>query len=92
MRDLFPAIAVGLLGTIALFGTILAPKPGGTVIVVFPAGTTAEDAMLRVIDAGLRPIATPIPSMVLAGPDGWPVRRPAGAWTVLDAMGLRGCT
>lgn len=92
MRQWLPASLVAITGTVAVLGASLAPKPGANVVVVFPVGTTAEDAMLRVIDAGLRPIATPAPSLVLAAPDGSPVRRPAGAWTVLDAMGLRGCT
>lgn len=92
MRDLLPALLLALVGTGALGTALAAPKAGATVLVVFPAGTAAEDAWMRVIAAGWRPISTPTAAVVLAAPDDPPARRPDGAWIVLDAMGLRGCT
>jgi len=91
MRDLLPCMVLALVGTVFVFAAKLSPRAGENVMVVFPVGTAAEDALVRVIEAGWLPITTPVPSVVLAAPDGVAGRRPAGAWAMLDAMGLRGC-
>lgn len=92
MRDLLPALAFAVMGSVALGAATLAPRDDAPVLVVFAPGTVPEDGLMRVIGAGWRPIATPGPGLVLADPDGAGTRRPPGAWVVLNAMGLRGCT
>lgn len=90
MRTFLPSLFLGVIGTGLVAAALLTPKPGASVLHVFPPGTTDSEALVRVLEAGWLPIATPRPFVVLAAPAD-AARPPRGAWMTLDALGARGC-
>lgn len=93
MRNFLPALALALIGTIAIAWMALAPKEGANVAVLFPPGMDREDMILRVSQAGWLPVSYLNGNSMLAAPSDTTRSLVAnGALLVIDAAGARGCS
>jgi hypothetical protein len=92
LKNLFPALALTLLGTAAIGWMALAPKAGANVAVLFPPGMERNEMLLRVSQAGWLPVSYLNGNVMLAAPSDTSRSLVAnGALLVLDAAGARGC-
>lgn len=92
MHGIAGSVILAFAGTLSLLAILLSPRDGRPVVVVFPPDVGPGQAFARLVSAGWRPVDSLTSNVVLAAPAsterGGHV---AGAWAVLDAMGLRGC-
>lgn len=93
LKNLFPALALTLLGTAAIGWMALAPKAGANVAVLFPPGMERNEMLLRVSQAGWLPVAYLNGNAMLAAPSEQSRSLLSeGALLILDAAGARGCS
>ena len=95
MKDMMPAVLFLLIGSAALLFLSVHPKPGRSVIAMFPDRLPDQEVFSRVVKAGWLPVRFPdgFPGRaVIAAPGQQPGSLgDHGAWLVIDALWSKGC-
>ncbi|GEO43200.1 hypothetical protein SAE02_73480 [Skermanella aerolata] len=92
MNDFLPAFALLVASVVIGAVVMLTPRPDHAALIVFGPMTLVTEAVTRTVEAGWLPIASPRSFVIIARRHaGSEVRRPEGAFLLLDASGISGC-